>query len=155
MRSDVFNDGIHDDVSRINRVGLGGFSQYAARAPFLDLAVVAGEQHFRHGHTSKIGGTRVLRKVEQLAGEGFVRQRLFFPEHAGNEARQGIDDHGSRQSPVRQDIIPNADFLVDQPITNPLIDAFVVTAQQNQNASDRPARGPSRVPSTGTRPGVR
>jgi hypothetical protein len=53
---------------------LTGFFHLSRVPPLLDFGMVSGKQDFWNGHAPEFGGTRVLRKVEQLAGEAFVRQ---------------------------------------------------------------------------------
>src|SRR5450755_2189472 len=96
--------------------------------------MVAGKEDFRHGHAPKFGGTRVLRKVEQLAGERFVRQRLFLPENPGNEAAQGVDHDGRGEGAVREYIVADAELNIDHPVADPLVDALVVAGEEYQMA---------------------
>src|SRR4051812_17196254 len=63
--------------------------------PFLDLGVVAAEERGRHGFAAKLGGTRVLRVLEQALCRQAVRllaRGLFVAEDAGQEAHRGLDD---------------------------------------------------------------
>ena len=91
--------------------------------------MVPREKNLWNGHTPEFGGTRVLRKVEQLVGEGFVRQRLFLAKHAGYESGQRIEHNRRSQGTIGQHVIPDADLLVDHPIANPLIYTLVMAAQ--------------------------
>ena len=90
-----------------------GFLQLLRVPPLLYFAMIPREENFWYGHVAINGRTRELRKVEQLAGETFGRQRLFFAEYTGDKTGQSINHHRRRKCAVGKYIIPDTNLLID------------------------------------------
>src|ERR1700677_3633426 len=118
-----------------------GLFQGTGGSPSFYLGMVAGKEDFRHGHAPKFGGTRVLRKVEQLAGERFVRQRLFLAEDARDEPAERVDDDGGGKGAVREHVVADAELHVDHAVADPLVNALIMAGEQDQVALLREACG--------------
>ena len=102
-------------------------------APFLDFAVVAGEQNFRHAPAAEFLGPGVLRAFEPgpLGAERFGLRAGLVADDVGQQAHDGVDDDQRGQRAVGQDEIADAKFLVDEMLAHALVDAFVMAADEN------------------------
>ena len=77
-------------------------------------------------------GARVLRELQQSAGKAVVGRAVFVAEHAGDQPHHSIRDDRSGERAVGEDVIADADFLIDEVVDDALIDAFVMTAEENE-----------------------
>ena len=94
--------------------------------------MVAAEQNLRHLHATQFTGTSVLRIFQQPVGEGFLLRTLTGAQHAGNEPGDAIGKHHGGQFTAGQDVVPDADFLINAGIQCSLIHTFVMAAQQHK-----------------------
>jgi len=92
--------------------------------------VVARAQHGRDLPAPVLGGPRVLRLLEQAAGEGLVLGGRLVAEHAGDEPGDGFDDDERRGLPSGEDVVADGELVVAEVLGDALVDALVAAAQQ-------------------------
>ena len=100
--------------------------------PCLDFRVVAGQQHIRHFHAVEFARARVLRIFQQPVGERFLLRRFGRPQHPRNEPRHAVCQHHRRQFAAGEDVVADADFLVNAGVQRTLVNALVVAAEQHE-----------------------
>ncbi len=97
--------------------------------------MVARRQHTGHAPTLELlrsGVVRVIEYAEIPLAERILHRRIFVPQHARQQPHDRIRHHERRQSPVREDVVADGPLVIDQVIRHPLIDPFVVPAEQNE-----------------------
>ena len=108
-----------------------------AAAPGGDLGVMPGEKDIRNFPAAKLRRARVLRRFEQPAAETVLTGRLFVPENAWNQPDDRIDKDDSGDRTVGQNVIANRNLGVDQVLDDAMIDALVVTAENDEMITGR------------------
>src|SRR5579871_6025072 len=108
------------------------FLQCLLAPPAADLVVIAVEQNFRHRHTAKIRGTRVVRIVEQSAGtagrirccvfrnpadflvlgERFLPRGSFVSHSPRQQPRDRFNYYGRRQLATTQHVVADRQLAV-------------------------------------------
>ncbi len=63
-------------------------------------------------------------------------------QNTRQQAHHRIDEHSRGNGAVRQDIIANRDFRVDQVLVNAMIDSFIMAANDDQVRLVRRIRWP-------------
>src|SRR6185312_3806899 len=101
-------------------------------SPFLNLRVVAREQHFRHFQAAKLGRPRVLRIFQQSAVKRLIARTFLVAKRAGQQPRHGINDYHRRQPAVGQHVIADGQFVIGQRLAHPLVKSFIAAANQEQ-----------------------
>src|SRR5262245_23981649 len=102
-------------------------------APGGDLGMVSFNQHVRNLHSAVFARTRVLRIFQEpRLGKRFVLAARLIPEHPGNEAYHGVDDHHRRHLASVGDEIAHGNFERGQSLPDPLVKAVVSAAQEHQ-----------------------
>jgi|SRR6267154_3624464 len=122
------------DLFRREQVGAvaAGLFESLLAAPFGDFCMIATDEDFGNGPPAKIGGARVVGKIEKRVasgqwpvtsedgkfvglprrrGERFVLGRGFVAERAREKASDGIDDEGGGQFTATQDEIADGNFV--------------------------------------------
>ncbi|MEI9895718.1 MAG: hypothetical protein WDN28_18000 [Chthoniobacter sp.] len=81
--------------------------------------------------------------LDQPAGEAIIRRAVFIAEHPRQQPhyRIGEDRRGNRA--IGQNVIANGNLLIHEMIDHPLVDPFVVPAEQDE-MRPRPGRIPWR-----------
>ena len=101
--------------------------------PFLDLGVVPRKENVGDLETSETGRLGVGRGFEEVwVGERFILRRALITKCPGKEANDGVADDGAGQGAIGQNIVSDADFLVDQLVDHAVIDTLVVTAEKEK-----------------------
>jgi len=73
-----------------------------------------------------------VRVVEKSIGKRILLGGVAVAEHAGNQPHHGIGDHQRGKNAAREDIVADGNFIVHKVVGDALVDAFVVTAKQDQ-----------------------
>ena len=94
--------------------------------------MVAAEQHLGHGEALKYARTRILRIFQQPVRERFLLRRFGRPQHPRNEPRHAVCQHHRRQFAAGEDVVADADFLVNAGVQRTLVNALVVAAEQHE-----------------------
>ena len=94
--------------------------------------MVAGTEHFGHFVVAEPRRAGVLRVLEQAGGERLVGARLLVAHDARNETGDRVDHHERSRLPAREDVVTHRQLPVTQVIGDPLVDAFVTTAEQRE-----------------------
>ena len=94
--------------------------------------MVAREQHLRHSQAVPFLRPRILRVFEQSVPVALVREADLITEHARHEARHRVHDAHRRQLAAGQHEVANRNFLIHALVEEPLVDALIVPADQNQ-----------------------
>src|SRR5882672_9991376 len=110
-------------------------------APLLDARVVAGKEYLGNGHPAVLGGPRVLRPARRLDGKVVLGQRVGIADHSGNQARDRIDQHHRGDLATAQDIVADRYLARVQGSPDPVVDALVPSAHDDQPRLCRQAFG--------------
>ncbi len=94
--------------------------------------MVAAKQNPGDFPTFVVGGTRVVRVVENPVGKGILFRRVAVAQHPGDQAHHGIGDDQRGQNAARQHKVAYGNLIVDQVVGHALIDAFIVATKQDQ-----------------------
>ena len=97
--------------------------------------MISGEQHFRDAPAPVFDGSGVLGKLQEPARKAVVGRALRVSQHAGKKADHSVGENGGRERAIGQDVIADGDFIIDEVIDDPLIDAFVVAAEHDEARS--------------------
>ncbi|MEY2598866.1 MAG: hypothetical protein RLZZ142_1125 [Verrucomicrobiota bacterium] len=109
-----------------------GFFHGLLAAPLGDGCMVAGEQDVRNPASLELHGTGVLGKFKETGGEGVVRGGGLVAENSGDEPDDGVDEYHGGDDAVGQDVVADGDFFVDEQVDDALVDALVVSAEENE-----------------------
>lgn len=109
--------------------------------PFVDLRVVAREEHVGHFPTFVVGRTGVDGSCQQVVLEGIAECALFVADGTGNDAHDGIGHAGSGQFATGEHEIADRNLLCDEVLANAVVNALVVSAENNEVALHREAVG--------------
>ncbi len=97
---------------------------------------MAGQQHRRHRQFALRGrqdlGPAVVRTVEQALLEAVLQVRLLVAQHAGHQARDGVQQGQRRQFPAGQHEVAQAQLDVHMAVDDALVQALVAAAQQRR-----------------------
>src|SRR5208337_4700880 len=128
------------------------FCQSRFAAPAANLVVVAVHQHFRYAHAAKIRGPRVMRIVEQSAGnagrtrsiglcgagalarelrERLLPRRILVADRARNQPRNRVHNYRRTQFATAQHIVADRNFAIRQVLADAFVHAFVASADQH------------------------
>src|SRR5437868_6497345 len=100
--------------------------------PRCDLRMITRQQHVRNSPAAKIGRARVLRRFEQSATERIIGGGLFVTENARREPDDRIDYDNGRDRAIGQDVIADRQFKIDQMFNHAMVDAFVMSADDDE-----------------------
>ena len=98
--------------------------------PLVDLLMVSGEKDRRDATVLVDFWARVLRVLEEAVGEAFDLVRGILIQDAVDETRDRIDHAERRQLTAGQDVIADRDVLDVEDLEGALIDAFIVSAEE-------------------------
>src|SRR4029077_11635940 len=101
-------------------------------SPLRDFAVVSAQQDFRNSPTTKLRRARVLRCLQQPFAKTVVVRALFVSVNTGEKPANCSRQNQSCGPAVRQHIIADGYFRVDQMVHYSMIDAFVMPADDNE-----------------------
>ena len=102
-------------------------------APFVDLGVVAAEEHVRHLQTAILGGFGVLGGLEEGGiGEGFLDGAHVIAKDSWQETNDGIDDDDGSDRAVGEDVVADGKLLIHAGLDDAVVDALVVAAEEDQ-----------------------
>ena len=73
---------------------------------------------------------------EQAAGkfEALIFRGALVAEDAGEEAHDGVGEDDGGDGAVAEDVVADRDFIVDEGFGDPVVDAFVVAAEDDKVA---------------------
>ena len=94
--------------------------------------MVAGEKDIGHVPASVLRGSRVLRILKKSVFKRFVDFGFRRTQRARQQTGHSIDNHHSRKISAGQDIISYRNIPVNQNLTNPFVNSFIVSANDNQ-----------------------
>ena len=109
--------------------------------PFVDLRVVAREEHIGHFPTFVVGRARVDGSSQQVVLEGVAECALFVADGTGNDAHDGVGHAGCSQFAAGEHEIADRNLLRDEVLANAVVDALVVSTENNEVALHREAVG--------------
>src|SRR5450759_2712721 len=104
------------------------------RAPAVDLAVVAAEQHVGDPPAAELRRARVVRVLGAALEHGGVRladHALGVADHAGKLARDGVEHGHGRHLAAAQHVGADGDPVADE-MRHALVDALVAAAEQDE-----------------------
>ena len=94
--------------------------------------MIPGEKDLWHGPVMPHGGPGILGIFQQSVPVGFLLKALGVRQHTGHHAAHGVRYcHGGDLS-AGEDEIAHGQFLVHARVDEPLVNALVVAADQNQ-----------------------
>jgi hypothetical protein len=120
---------------------LFGDFQRALPPPGFDGGMIAGEQDVWHLPPAKAFGSGVVWVVENSGGERILDGAAFIAQHAWDKADDRIGDDESSQRSIREHVVPNGNFVIRQVISDTLVNAFVMTRDEDQMAFARVSLG--------------
>ena len=97
-----------------------------------DRGVVAAEQDIGDAPAAEFDGAGVLGEFEEAGGVAVVGGALVVAEDAGEEAGNGVDNDGGGEGAVGEDVVADGKLAVDEVVDDALIDAFIVTAEEDE-----------------------
>ena len=97
-----------------------------------DRGVVAAEQDIGDAPAAEFDRAGVLGEFEEAGGVAVVGGALVVAEDAGEEAGDGVDDDGGGEGAVGEDVVADGKLAVDEVVDDALIDAFIVTAEEDE-----------------------
>lgn len=101
-------------------------------APPCNLCVISGKQNVWNFPIAKLCRPRVLRRFKESAAETIVRRGLLVAERAGEQTYDRIRQHDRSNGTVCKHIIPNGNFKIDKVFNHAVIDAFVMTTNDDE-----------------------
>jgi len=107
-------------------------SQGLFAPPSFNFYVIAGEQDLGYSPAPIFRWTGVVRVFQQSRGVGIIHGTIRVTKDAGEQAGNGIDQDQCRELPPGQHIIADRDFIRDQVLPDPLIDALVAAAEKRK-----------------------
>lgn len=110
-------------------------------APFFDGLVIAGQKHFWNALSFVLTRPRVLRVLQKPAFEAIVGDGAFVSDHSGKKPRDDIGEYHRGKFATGQDVIADGDFFVDTKLDKALVDAFVVSADDDEIVKARQLLG--------------
>lgn len=102
--------------------------------PFVDVGMVARQQHGRHALALPDFGAGVVRAIEQAAYAGVeavLNMALRVAEHTGLQAGDGVQQGKGGNFAAREHKIAQADLVRDQAVYQALVYAFITATQQD------------------------
>src|SRR5688572_22858238 len=122
-------------------------AQRLLQAPAPDVLVVPRQQHLRHPSSALIWrpylGARVLRAIQQPVSKRLLRRGGLVAERPRQLPHHRVDQRHRRNFPTREHEVADRDFLVDPPLEQPFIHAFISAAQQGQGVCLRKLQNPA------------
>src|SRR5439155_20423559 len=118
-------------VSQEIRPPLQRSCERLALPPSPNRRVIPRQQHLGDAEVGDLRGPRELRKIEQSTAERVLSDRLLVADHAGNVARDGIEDNERRQLAAGQYVVANRDFFGDS-LAHAFVESFIAAAQQHK-----------------------
>ena len=100
--------------------------------PTLHLFVVAAGEHLGYLHAVPLGGAGVLGVFQHAVPVALVLKTGVMGENPGDEAAHSVCHRHGGDLTAGEDKIPQGDLLVHIRVNEPLINALVVAAHQNQ-----------------------
>ena len=76
-----------------------------------------------------------------VSGKGLFFGRSVIPEHTGDEPHNRIDHDGGSEGSIGEDIVTDGDFFIDERFDDPVVDALVVAAKENEVVAAREFHG--------------
>ena len=92
--------------------------------------MVAGEQHRRYGAALPHFGPGILGVFQQAVPVALVLVALFLGQNSRLQAQHAVRHHQAGQFAAGEHVIANGDLLVAERFDHPLVDAFIVAADQ-------------------------
>ena len=103
--------------------------------PFFNGGVVAAQQNLRNSQASEHVRLGIGGSLQQTVGKRFLHGRTLIPQHAGNQARYGVNYHHRGNGPVRENIVPDGQFHIHQLFYYTMVHPLIMTAEDNEMAS--------------------
>ena len=95
------------------------------------------EQHFGHAPALVVGGAGVDGGGQEVVLETVGECALLVREHARHETHHGIGHHGCCQLAAREHKVADRHFLRDEVLADAIVDALVVSAEDNHVVEHR------------------
>lgn len=61
-----------------------------------------------------------------------MSQGFFFAKYIGDKTGKGIDEDGGSEGAVGKNVVADGDFLVNELFADALVDAFIVTGDEDE-----------------------
>ena len=100
--------------------------------PLFDIRMMTAEQDLRHFLAPPHRRLGILRIFQKSVIMTFVLKAEIIRQHLRNHPADTVRQHQCRQFAAGQNIIPDGNLLIDIFIQHPLINTFVMTAQDHQ-----------------------
>ena len=113
--------------------------------PLFDLSMVSRKKNLRDPHFTIDRRPCVPGAIEQRILERIAQRRFPVMQDTRNQPHDSIDDEESRKLASGKHVIADRDFLCDQSLSHPLIDAFVVSTKKEEICAERKTGGHSLV----------
>src|SRR5215471_18516757 len=109
--------------------------------PPLDPRVIPRPQDLRHHLPLEHLGARVLRVLEESAGERVPRRSCRVAQDSRPEPYHCLRHRDGRHLAAGEDVVADGELLVDQALAHALVHSFVASAQQDELALSRELAG--------------
>ena len=116
---------------QVGPVPLGALERHLT-PPAGNVCMMAGQQHLGHRLTAPFGGVGILRIFQQAIPVAFFLKSRFVGQDAGHHTAHRIGNRHGRDLAAGEDKIPDGNLLIDAGIDKPLVDAFIVSADQDE-----------------------
>jgi hypothetical protein len=103
--------------------------------------MVTREQNVRYGVIPKDGRARVVGVFQQTLSVGILKGGRRIAQDARDQPGDSIDDDHGRYLTAREHIVPDRDLVADQVLVNPLVHAFIATADEQKPGEPRQLAG--------------
>src|SRR5207248_9176854 len=101
-------------------------------SPLRDFAVIAAQQDFRNLPATRLRGACVLRCLQQTFTKTVVVGGLFIAENALDQTDNRINENDSCDCTIRQHIIADRYFLIDQIFNYSMVNAFIMATDDDE-----------------------
>ena len=103
--------------------------------PARDVGVMTADQDIRHAFSAKVSRACVLRPFKETGRtdrEAVALGACFMAQHAGQQTSCRINYRQGSEFTPAENIVTDTEFIRDQLGANPLVDAFVASANKRQ-----------------------
>src|SRR5207248_11797039 len=101
-------------------------------SPRCDFAVISAQQDFRNFPAAEFRRACVLWPLQQTFAKTVLVGGLFVAKNTGDQSHNRINENYRSDCTVRQHIIADGYFLIDQMFNYSMVNAFVMATDDNE-----------------------
>ena len=121
-------------ASGIDEIGamVQGAGQGLGTTPTGDARMIARAQHLGDRPSPVVGGSGVLRVLQQTGRERLLDRGSSVAHHPGHQTPHRFEHDHRRHLATRQDVVTDGELVVHEMSTDALVDTLVAAAQQRE-----------------------